>query len=76
MKWEEQARIAYANDAEDKRKKAMAAGRAMDNALKLEYGKGGGTKSHFMTDNWLAYFSPEALGKERILLLWMPNKKP
>lgn len=72
MKWEEQARIAYANDAEDKRQKAMAAGRAMDNALKLEYGKGGGTKSHFMISNWLKYFSPEALGKERILLLWLP----
>jgi hypothetical protein len=76
MKWEEQARIAYANDTEDKRHKAIAAGRAMDNALELEYSKGGHTHSHFMTSNWLKYFSPEALGKERILLLWLPKKTP
>lgn len=77
MDWGKQAEIAYANDNEEKRKKAMAAGRAMDNALKKEYSAGndfghgaGRTDCHFMTSNWIKYFSYEALGKERIKLLW------
>jgi hypothetical protein len=48
----------------------------MDNALDKSYSTGneqghgaGVTKSHFMTDNWLKYFSYEALGGERVRLL-------
>jgi hypothetical protein len=76
MKWQEQAAMAYANDTEEKRNKAIAAGKAMDNALDKSYSTGneqghgaGVTKSHFMTDNWLKYFSYEALGGERVRLL-------
>lgn len=77
MNWEQQAEKAYSNDTKEKRKKAIAAGIAIDNALKKEYSKGnenghgaGITHSHFMTDNWVKYFSYEALGKERIKLLY------
>jgi hypothetical protein len=76
MKWQNQAELAYSNDDNSKRSKAIAAGKAIDNALELEYGKGGGTKSHFMTDNWLKYFSYEALGPERIKLLWGLSPSP
>lgn len=44
----------YANDP--RLRKAIAAGRAMDNALKKEYGPEGATRCHFMMDNYLAYF--------------------
>lgn len=37
-------------------RKAIAAGRAMDNAMKLAYGPGGTTRCHFMMDNYLKYF--------------------
>ena len=49
----------YANHAEFK--KALAAGTAMDNAMKKDYGIGGGTNTHFMMDNFLKYFSYERL---------------
>lgn len=52
----EQAIELYPDD-EVKRNKAMAAGKAMDNALKLEYTKGGSTKCHFMMSNYLKYFA-------------------
>jgi hypothetical protein len=70
MKYEEQAKKAYANDPEERANKAIAAGRAIDNALELEYTKGGTTNSHFMMSNYLKYFSYEALGTDRIKLLW------
>jgi hypothetical protein len=73
MDWQKQAEIAYSMDAEEKKKKAIAAGKAMDNALKKEYTKGGTTHSHFLTENWIKYFSYEALGKERLKLLWYKN---
>lgn len=41
--------------------KALSAGIAMDNALLKEYGVGGGTKTHFMMDNFLKYFDYEKL---------------
>jgi len=44
-------------DNEEKRNKAIAAGKAMDNALKLEYSKGGTTICHFMMSNYLKYFA-------------------
>jgi hypothetical protein len=55
--WEEKA-----NDLSlptDKKKKATAAGKAMDNALKVSYSKGGTTKCHFMITNYLKYFDYE-----------------
>lgn len=73
--YENMAVKAYANDSEEKKRKAIASGKAIDNALKLEYGKGGGTKSHFMIDNWMAYFSYEAMGPERIRLMYAINNK-
>ncbi len=42
-------------------KKALAAGIAMDNAMKLERSCGGVTKTHFMMSNFLKYFSYERL---------------
>jgi hypothetical protein len=74
MKWAEQAEIYYAKDPDNKRLKAIAAGKAMDNALKLEYTKGGTTNCHFMMTNWLAYFDYDVLGSERIKLMF--NHKP
>lgn len=68
-KYADQAKIAYSNDTKDKRAKAIAAGVAIDNALKLEYTNGGTTKQHFMMGNYLKYFSYEALGSDRALLL-------
>jgi hypothetical protein len=75
MSWEQKAKAAYINDTPNKLRKAMAAGRAIDNALAIDYSDGGinghgagRTDCHFMTSNWLAYFSYEALGKDRLLL--------
>lgn len=62
--YEAQATEYYANDK--RLPKAIAAGIAMDNALKLEYTKGGHTKTHFMMSNYLKYFSYEALQKIKI----------
>jgi hypothetical protein len=45
--------------------KALAAGTAMDNALKKDYTKGGTTNCHFMMDNFLKYFSYERLPENR-----------
>jgi hypothetical protein len=45
--------------------KALAAGIAMDNALKLTYSKGGSTNTHFMFSNFLKYFSYERLPQNR-----------
>lgn len=42
-------------------KKALAAGIAMDNALKLNYTKGGHTNTHFMIENYLKYFTYDKL---------------
>lgn len=66
--WEETAKVAYAKDSEQKRKKAIAAGRAMDNALNSE------RHCHFMADNYVKYFIWDALGIERVkLLLYAPD---
>ena len=46
-------------------KKALAAGIATDNAMKKEYGVGGGTNTHFMMTNFLKYFSYERLPENR-----------
>ena len=59
--YESQAKDYYANDY--RLPKAVAAGIAIDNALKLDYTKGGHTKTHFMIGNYLKYFSYEALIK-------------
>lgn len=70
MGYEQMANKAYSKDSEEKRYKAVAAGKAIDNALKTEYSAGDGTtKSHFMMHNWLKYFSTEALG-DRIKLVY------
>ena len=46
--------------------KAFAAGTAMDNALKKDYGVGGGTDTHFMLSNYLKYFTYERLPENRL----------
>jgi hypothetical protein len=46
-------------------KKALAAGIAMDNALKKDYTIGGSTNTHFMMLNFLKYFSYERLPENR-----------
>ena len=48
-------------------KKAMAAATALDNALDLNYTKGGTTNSHFMLDNFLKYFDYEVLKNKGLL---------
>ncbi len=54
VNYEQKAKLLYASS--DKLNKAIAAGKAMDNAMKLEYTPGGATKCHFMIDNYLKYF--------------------
>jgi len=44
-----------------KLKKAIAAGTLIDNRLKLEYSNSGTTDCHFDMQNYLKYFSYEAL---------------
>ncbi len=67
LTFEEQAEVAYAKDSEKKRKKAIAAGRAIDNALNNE------RNCHFMADNYVKYFDWDALGLERVKLLLYAN---
>lgn len=77
MTWKQKAEIAYSKDKPEKLRRAISAGEAMDNSIELDYDHGaaimetGGTKSTFRTDQWLAYFSYEALGPERIKLLYL-----
>lgn len=66
ISYKQQAETHYKN--EPKRSKAIAAGTAMDNALRLEYTKGGHSKCHFMMDNYLKYFTYEALTKQKTTL--------
>jgi hypothetical protein len=47
--------------------KALAAGVAMDNALEKKYSIGGVTKTHFMMNNFLKYFSYERLPENRLI---------
>lgn len=69
MNYEEQAKIAYANDSEKKRRKAIASGIALDNGLKKEYTQEGITHCRFHAAQYEAYFSPEALGHRSSLLI-------
>jgi len=69
LTWEEQAKVSYAKDSERKRNKAIAAGRAIDNALKDNRKKSGETNCYFKADVYLKYFSWDALGIERVKLL-------
>lgn len=77
MTWKQKAEKAYANDSPEKRAKAISAGTAIDNALQLDYNHGaavmeeGGTRSTFRLDQWLAWFSYEALGAERFKRLYL-----
>jgi hypothetical protein len=57
--YKEMAEFYYKNHKDFK--KALAAGIAMDNALKLKRSPGGVTKCHFMIENYLKYFSYEKL---------------
>jgi hypothetical protein len=66
--YQELAVKAYAQDTPKKRAKAIAAGVAMDNALKLEYTAGGTTHCRFLSDQYEAYFSPEALAHRNKLI--------
>ena len=59
MSYELQARKYYANNP--RLDKAIAAGKQMDNSLKKEYGKEGSTDCHFRMNQYLKYFSYEAL---------------
>jgi hypothetical protein len=59
MRYEAMARKHYAGHR--LLNKAIAAGVAMDNAIKKTYSKGGTTNCHFMMDNFLKYFSDEKL---------------
>lgn len=47
--------------------KAIAAGVAIDNALKKEYSPGGSTNTHFMINNYFKYFSYEALTNKKLI---------
>ena len=69
MNYEQRAMIAYANDSENKLHKAISAGKLIDNRLKKEYGTEGATDCHFDQASYEAYFSYEALGRERNKLL-------
>lgn len=59
------ANIYYKNN--ELYKKALAAGEALDNALKLNYTIGGSTKTHFMMENFLKYFDYDVLKNKKLL---------
>jgi len=61
MRYKQMAIDYYTNHKDYK--KALAAGIAMDNALKKDYTTGGSTNTHFMMSNFLKYFSYEKLPK-------------
>jgi len=61
ISYEAQAEMYY--KGHKKYNKALAAGKAMDNALKMSYTKGGTTNTHFMMDNYLKYFEYSKLPK-------------
>ena len=63
MTFKQQAETFYKGHRE--KAKAIAAGTAIDNALKLDYTKGGVTHTHFMIDNYLKYFTYERLPQNR-----------
>ena len=62
--WEIQAELYYSGHS--LYKKALSAGIAMDNALKVNYTKGGTTNSHFMNENWLKYFEYSKLEQNNV----------
>lgn len=59
--FENQAKVVYSRDTKNKRDKAVASGRAIDNSLK---------KGHFNAEQHNKYFSWDALGIER-MKLWL-----
>jgi len=59
INYQQRAAQAYANDQPATQKKAMAAAIAMDNSLK---------KGRFAMDQYLAWFSYEALGHRNLLI--------
>jgi len=61
ISYKEKAETLYQNSLDKLRNKAIAAGKAMDNAMKLEYSVGGTTNCHFMIDNYLKYFDYEKI---------------
>lgn len=56
----QQLAIKYYSNHKDLHK-AIAAGKAIDNALKLDYSKSGVTNCHFMMSNYLKYFDYDKL---------------
>lgn len=68
MSYQQKALKAYAKDTEEKRHKAVSAGKLLDNRLKKEYGKEGSTNCHFDMAAYNKYFSYEALGERNKLL--------
>ena len=60
MKYQNLALQLYANADENKRNKAIAAGKQLDNSLVKEYGPEGATDCHFRVEQYLKYFSYEA----------------
>ena len=67
--YEEQAKIYYSNDDPKLLKKAIASGKLIDDRLILEYTKGGVTHCLFDLQNYVKYFSFEALGLKRMELM-------
>lgn len=63
--YKEQAEKYYSNH--ELYAKAMAAATALDNSLNLDYSKGGISNCHFMMNNYLKYFSYEALTKNKLI---------
>lgn len=63
--YENLAKKYYKNHS--KYKKALSAGIAMDNALKLHYTKGGHSNCFFMMSNYLKYFDYQALKNNNLI---------
>ena len=59
--YEQLAKELYKDASTDKLHKAISAGKQMDNSLKKEYGSEGSTDCHFRIDQYLKYFSYEAI---------------
>lgn len=64
MTHEESARILYKNHRN--LRKAIYAGRCIDNGLKKEYGPGGTTDTRFHLNQWISWFDDEAIKNQGI----------
>lgn len=66
-RYEELAKIYYSSGDIKLLKKAISAGKLIDNRLSLYYTKGGITHCYFDIQNYMKYFSSEVFDSKRLI---------